>query len=108
MDTMDSMVSTHMGTQFGILSRIMMTALCVFSIWSIISATIMFTKRRRPGTPGLPRRPVDVKLARRITVTTWLMGLVFPIWGASAAVVLLLDRFVIRRNSRLRVAFGQR
>jgi uncharacterized iron-regulated membrane protein len=106
--TLDSLVSTHMGTQFGLVSRIAMTALCVLSIWSVISALVMFTRRRRPGTVGLPRRPVDVKLAKRIGVTAIVMSVVFPLWGACAALILSIDRWVIRRNVRLRAAFGQR
>ncbi len=105
---LDTLVSTHMGTQFGLLSRIMMTALCVLSIWSVTSALVMFTKRRRPGTSGLPRRPVDVKLSRRITIIAAVMAVVFPLWGACAGVVLGLDRFLLRRNLRLRSVFGQR
>jgi uncharacterized iron-regulated membrane protein len=105
---LDTLVSTHMGTQLGIFSRIMMTALCVLSIWSVISALVMYTKRRRPGTAGLPRRPVDVKLTRRIGITAIVMAVVFPLWGICAALILSLDRFVIRRHNRLRAVFGQR
>jgi uncharacterized iron-regulated membrane protein len=106
--TFDSMVSTHMGSQFGVLSRIMMTLLCVLTIWSVFSALMMFRKRRRPGTVGLPRRPVDSSLSKRIVAMAMAMGVVFPLWGACAAMVLAVDRFVIRRNRRLRLAFGQR
>jgi uncharacterized iron-regulated membrane protein len=104
---MDSLVSTHMGTQLGLIDRIFMTALCVLAIWSVISASVMYTKRRRKGTMGLPRRPVDVKLARGVGIIAITMAIVYPVWGVSAAVVLAFDRFVIRR-SRLRRAFGQR
>jgi uncharacterized iron-regulated membrane protein len=105
---LDALVSTHMGTQLGVVSRVMMTALCVLSIWSIFSAFVMFWKRRRPGTLGLPRRPVDVRLAKRVSLTAIVMAIVFPVWGLSAAVVLAFDRFVIRRTRRLSTAFGQR
>lgn len=105
--TMDTLVSVHMGTQLGLFTRIMMTAMCLLAMWSVTSAMVMFWKRRRPGTLGAPRRPVDVRFARRITVTAWLMAIVFPVWGATAAVVLAVDRLVIRR-SRLRTAFGHR
>ncbi|MFM7224135.1 MAG: PepSY-associated TM helix domain-containing protein [Actinomycetota bacterium] len=105
--TMDTLVSTHMGTQLGILSRILMTLVCVLALWSVASASVMFWKRRRKGTLGLPRRPVDVRFARRLTITTWLLAVVFPVWGVTAGLVLGFDRFVIRRT-RLRAAFGQR
>ena len=88
--------------------RALMTALCVLAIWSVCSALVMFWKRRRPGTLGLPRRPVDVRLARRVSIAALVMAVVFPVWGLTAAVVLAFDRFVIRRTRRLAVAFGQR
>jgi uncharacterized iron-regulated membrane protein len=105
---MDTLVSTHMGTQLGIFSRILMTALCVLSIWSVFSAMVMYTKRRRKGTIGLPRRPLDVRLGKQLIAIAVLLGFVFPQWGVIALMILGIDRFLIRRVPRLRVAFGQR
>jgi uncharacterized iron-regulated membrane protein len=104
---MDTLVSTHMGTQLGLFSRILMTLVCVLASWSVISALVMYTKRRRPGTLGLPRRPVNVRLTRGVVIIAVALGIVFPQWGASALLVLAIDRFVIRRVRPLRVAFGQ-
>lgn len=105
---MDTLVSTHMGTQLGLFSRIMMTALCVLAIWSVISAAVMYSKRRRRGTLGLPRRPADVHLARGLTVIAVALTIVFPLWGITVLAILALDRFVIRKVPTLRTAFGQR
>ena len=104
---MDYLVSTHMGTQLGIVSRIFMTLLCVLSIWSVVSGFVMFWKRRRAGSLGLPRRPLDVRLARGVVISAVLLGVVYPQWGVTALVILGLDRFVIRRVPRLRTTFGQ-
>ncbi len=105
---LDTMVSLHMGTQLGLFTRILMTALCVLSIWSIFSGFVMFWKRRRPGTLGVPRRPVDVRLARRVGITALVMAVMFPVWGVTAAIVMAFDKFVIRRTRPLSAAFGQR
>jgi uncharacterized iron-regulated membrane protein len=105
---MDTLVSTHMGTQLGLFSRIMMTVLCVLAICSVSSALVMYTKRRRPGTAGLPRRPADVRLPRKLALVAGLSAVVFPHWGVTALAILGLDRFVVRRVPRLRTAFGQR
>jgi uncharacterized iron-regulated membrane protein len=104
---MDTLVSTHMGTQLGLASRIAMTALCLLTIWSSISALMMFWRRRRPGTLGLPRRPVDVRLERGVIAVAVLLGIVFPLWGVVALVILGIDRFVVRRVPSLRHTFGQ-
>lgn len=105
---MDTLVSTHMGTQLGLFSRILMTALCVLAICSVTSALVMYTKRRRPGTVGLPRRPTDVRLPRKLALIAGVSAVVFPPWAVTALAILGLDRFVIRRVPRLRTAFGQR
>jgi uncharacterized iron-regulated membrane protein len=107
-NSLDTMVSLHMGTQLGLFSRLMMTALCLLSIWSVFSGFVMFWKRRRPGTLGVPRRPVEVRLARRVGVTAMVMAVLFPVWGVTAAAVMAFDRFVIRRTRPLTAAFGQR
>jgi uncharacterized iron-regulated membrane protein len=74
----------------------------------VISAGTMFWKRRRPGTAGLPRRPVDVRLAKRLAMFLCVFAVAFPTWAVTALVVLAFDRFVIRKVRPLRVAFGQR
>ncbi len=104
---MDYMVSTHMGTQLGLFSRIFMTLLCVLSIWSVVSAFTMFWKRRRPGTLGLPRRPVDARFTWKVAVAAVALGVVFPQWAVVALLVVGFDKFVIRRVPRLRHTFGQ-
>jgi uncharacterized iron-regulated membrane protein len=104
---MDTLVSTHMGTQLGLFSRIMMTALCVLSIWSVISGFVMFWKRRRPGTAGLPRRPLNLRFTKPLMAAFVVFCIVFPQWAVTALAILALDRFVIRRTPRLRATFGQ-
>lgn len=104
----DTLVSVHMGTQLGLFSRILMTGICLAVIWSVISAVVMFTKRRRPGSLGLPRRPRDLRLAKGLIAIMVVLGIVYPLWGVSALLVLGFDRFVIRKVPRLQAAFGQR
>lgn len=104
----DTTVSVHMGTQWGIVSRIIMTLVCVLTIWSIVSASVMYWKRRRKGTLGLPRRPAQVNLGRGLIVIGVVVGIVYPLWGVSALIIFGFDKLVIQRTSRLRTAFGQR
>jgi len=104
----DYTVSVHMGTQFGLVNRIVMTLVCVLVIWSVISAVVMYGKRRRSRGLGLPRRPEDVGLGTTLMVLFIGAALVFPLFGITALIVLGLDRFVIRRIPTLRRAFGQR
>jgi len=103
----DTLVSTHMGTEFGVFDRILMTLVCVTVIWSVISAIVMYGKRRRSGL-GFPRRPVDVKVANGMLAIAAVLAIVYPLWGVTAIIVLLLDRFFVRKVAPLRRTFGQR
>jgi len=105
---LDTLVSTHMGTQLGLFSRIMMTGLCLLAIVSTTTGLGMYFRRRRPGTAGVPRRPADVRLGRGTKALVGAFIVMFPVWGVSALAILGLDRFVIRKVPRLATAFGQR
>ena len=98
-------VQTHMGTQFGLADRIVMTLGCVLVLWASFSALVMWWKRRRTGF-GFPRRPFDAKLQRVMVVTAVLLAIIYPVWGVSVLLVLLLDKFVVRKVPPLRRAFG--
>lgn len=100
-------ISTHLGTQFGIINRIVMTLACLGLIWAVISGLVMYLKRRRKGTLGLPRRPRELKLANRLILISVVLAIVYPLWGLSALLILGLDKFVIRRVAPLRATFGQ-
>jgi uncharacterized iron-regulated membrane protein len=100
-------VQTHMGTQFGLASRIVMTVSCLLLLWSVFSGLVMFWKRRRTGT-GFPRRPVDAKLQRGMIIIAVVLTVLYPLWGVSVLAVLVLDKFVVRKIPPLRRAFGMR
>ncbi|MGQ0743749.1 MAG: PepSY-associated TM helix domain-containing protein [Acidimicrobiales bacterium] len=101
-------VQTHLGTQFGLASRVTMTAGCLLILWMAFTGLVMWAKRRPQGRMGLPRRPADVRTPRPLRLAATGLGLVYPLWGVSALAVLSFDRLVIRRVPRLRSAFGMR
>ena len=43
-----------MGTQYGLITRILATAACLGLVISILSAVLMWWRRRPAGTAGLP------------------------------------------------------
>jgi uncharacterized iron-regulated membrane protein len=101
-------IQNHMGTQYGLFTRVLMTATCLLVLWNVITAAVMGNKRRRSGTLGLPRRPVNVRIQRILGITALVLAVVYPLWGLTLVAVLLVDRYVIRRVPRLRYAFGMR
>jgi len=94
-------VQTHMGTQFGLINRIFLTTICLLVIWSIVTAFVMWLRRRRPGSLGVPRRPVDQRTQKSVGIVALVLGVIYPLWGMSALLLLVVDRYLPRRSRLL-------
>lgn len=95
-------VQNHMGTQFGLLSRILATLGCLLIIFSFISAVMLWWKRRPAGTMGLPKQASRRKPAAVVVVIAIALAVIYPIWGASLLVVVAIDALIhfARRGKR--------
>jgi uncharacterized iron-regulated membrane protein len=91
-------VDMHMGTQYGLLTRIMATVVCLGLLTSILSATVMWWKRRPAGSAGLPERsggtvrsdtPHGVVIG--IGVVAGVLAVIYPSFGATLVVVLIVE-----------------
>jgi uncharacterized iron-regulated membrane protein len=101
-------IQTHMGTQFGLANRIVMTTACLLLLFSVFSGAVMWWKRRPTGTAGFPRRPVKSHLERNVAIIAVVLALLYPLWGLSVLLILAIDHLVVRRLSPLRQLFGMR
>jgi uncharacterized iron-regulated membrane protein len=101
-------IQTHMGTEFGLVNRILMTTACLLVLWSVFTAFVMWWKRRPTGSAGFPRRPYDSKMQRNLAIIALVLALIYPLWGLSVLFVLAVDHFVIRNVGPLRRLFGMR
>ena len=99
-------VQSHMGTEFGLLNRIVLTLACLAVLWSITTGALMWNARRRAGTLGIPRRPVNPRMQRVFGITAVGLAVIYPLWGCTLLLALGVDRFVVRRSAKLRRAFG--
>lgn len=101
-------VDTHMGRQFSWPNAVVMALSCFAVIGATVTAPAMYLKRRPKGTAGFPRRPMDIKLAKGVTIISLGLGIVFPLLGLSMLFAVLVDRTFIRRVPKLRELFGMR
>lgn len=100
-------VDMHMGTQYGILTRILATAACLGLLTSIASAVVMWWKRRPTGGSGLPGRAAEATRAdtprgavAAIAGTATVLAVLYPSFGVSLVVVLAAEWVLsARRNS---------
>lgn len=101
-------VNTHMGTQYGILTRILATLACLGVLTSIVTAMAMWWKRRPTGSAGLPGRTSETIRSNTprgavvaVGVIATALAVLYPSFGVTLVVVLIAEAIVdSRRRSR--------
>jgi uncharacterized iron-regulated membrane protein len=95
-------IAIHMGKYFGLSNQLLMLFACLIVILLCVSGMVMWWQRRPNGRLGAPAMPAYVSQWRTPIAIITVLGLVFPLVGASLVAVLLLDYFVISRIPALK------
>jgi len=95
-------IALHEGRRFGTLTMCLTTAFCLGVIASCVTGPLMWWRRRPRGTGqlGAPRGGVALRSSPLPAAGIVALAFFLPVFGASLLVVLLLDRFVLRRLAR--------
>ncbi|HEY0737212.1 MAG TPA: PepSY domain-containing protein [Herpetosiphonaceae bacterium] len=99
-------IAIHEGKQFGLINRIATLLLIATIIGSTITGVVMWWRRRPTGRIGAPTMPKSVRLWKGAVAIMLVLGVVFPLVGASLLTVLLLDFLIIRRVPVLKRVIG--
>ncbi len=95
-------IAVHQGRQFGSANRLVMLAGCV-AIWLLgTSALVMWWKRRPKGRFAAPAGPANPRAYAALGAVVLPIAILYPLVGASLAVVLALDLIVRRIALSLR------
>ncbi|TAK68277.1 MAG: PepSY domain-containing protein [Actinomycetota bacterium] len=100
-------IAVHEGRRFGVLNFWLTFAFCLSVIFLCVSGPLMWW-RRRPARSGLaaPRGRLPIATTWWIAAAVVALAVLLPLFGASLLVVLLVDRFLIRRIAPLRRWFN--
>lgn len=96
-------INFHMGQEFGLANQLFLLAVCLAIILMAVSAFVMWWKRRPAGSLGIPPAPLDRSVMRGLIAIMAVVGIIFPLVGASLVVMLVLDLLFAPR-ARLRTA----
>lgn len=87
-------ISIHTGSQFGWVNQLVMLAGCLSIVGLALSAVVMWWKRRPRGRLAAPPRKAGERAAAGAIAVAVLLGLLYPLLGASMLVALLLDAVI--------------
>ena len=89
-------ISVHMGREFGLFNKLIMAAACIGIVLMSVAAIVMWWKRRPAGSLGAPRYPSDLRINRGILMIAVIIGILYPLVGASLVVMLIIDKLLPR------------
>jgi uncharacterized iron-regulated membrane protein len=95
--------SLHMGRYFGVANQILCAVISLGLGALAVTGFLMWWKRRPSRSLGVPSRERAAPPMRGWKTGLVLLGVVFPLMGATLVVVWLLDRVVFGRGSRTKL-----
>lgn len=100
-------VSAHEGQLFGWPNQLLGLFTAVGLILMAVSSTIMWWRRRAPGTLGAPQATkIRPRSSFLLIATVMLLGVLLPLFGLSAIVVACVERWVLGRIPLVRNFLG--
>lgn len=91
-------IGLHEGRSLGALSFVAAAAFCLAVLVLCVTGPLMWWRRRPSGRrTGAPRGRLPVRATPWLAVALVALGVFLPVFGVSLLLVLLLDRFVLRR-----------
>jgi uncharacterized iron-regulated membrane protein len=85
-------IAVHQGQEYGPLNRYLMLAGCIAIVLLATSAVVMWWKRRPAGRLGVPPAPAEKGAAVGVLAVIAVVGVVYPLVGASLIAALMLER----------------
>jgi uncharacterized iron-regulated membrane protein len=90
-------ISIHTGRQCGWANQIVMLSGCLSIVLLAVSAAVMWWKRRPRGRLAAPPRRAADRAATGAIAVALLLGLLYPLLGASMLVALAVDALLPAR-----------
>ena len=97
-------IQTHQGQEYRAWNRWLMLAGCIGILLLAATAPVMWWKRRDAGRLVRPPRPRDDRRIKAGTAVAAVLGVIYPLTGATVLGVLLFDVILQRRKARAAAA----
>jgi uncharacterized iron-regulated membrane protein len=99
-------INVHQGQEWGMLNQMLMLATCLAIVLMVVSAAIMWWKRRPSGRLGVPPMPPRKDVYLGLWVIAVVFGLAFPMSGIAIAAMVVFDQTILRLAPALKRIFS--
>ncbi|HSX90626.1 MAG TPA: PepSY domain-containing protein, partial [Pseudomonas sp.] len=89
--TVETGVMLHEGKLFGLANQLLMLLVCLMILFGAVSGLVLWWMRRPPGRFGVPPLRHDLPRWKTAVVVMALLGIAFPLVGASLVLIGGLD-----------------
>jgi len=88
-------IAVHQGQEYGFLNRYLMLAGCIAIVLLVVSAPVMWWKRRPKGSFGLPPAAGSARVGLCVMAIMAIAGVVYPLVGLSMLACILVERLYV-------------
>ncbi len=99
-------ISAHEGQLFGWFNQALSLTAALGLITLGVSAIVLWFRRRPQGVLGAPTATSRPRLAPTLIATIVVLAILFPLFGASLAIVLIVERLILKRIAPARLWLG--
>jgi uncharacterized iron-regulated membrane protein len=85
-------IAVHQGQEYGPVNRYIMLAGCIAIVLLVISAPVMWWKRRPKGSFGMPPAAANRRAALTVMAIMANAGVLYPLVGLSMLAALVVER----------------
>lgn len=99
-------ITVHKGREYGLVNQLALLFLSLGVIGVAASGVILWWKRKPKDHMGAPKLPKGITSKGFIALMI-MMGIIFPLFGLSLVIILLIDWLVIKRINHLKKFFNR-
>jgi len=84
-------ISIHMGQAWGLANQLVLLVACIAMVLLVVSAAVMWWKRRPAKGIGVPQMPADWRIPRTLLLIAVVAGVFFPLAGLTMLVIAAVE-----------------
>jgi uncharacterized iron-regulated membrane protein len=101
-------IAVHEGALFGLANQLVGLVTLLALVTLAISSIVLWWRRRPKGRLGAPAPKGNIRHSWALVVGAFVLAILVPLFGISLAIMILIERQLLKRSARIRTFLGLR